>query len=122
MLSDEMIKKWSDMSIARAIDSADDMSWCPTPSCGYAFVKDGSELVCPKCNKNYCLDCRVDMHKGLTCIQFKADRVNRQDDSEVLNVIKKVIKAKQCGKCKFWVERNGGCNHMTCRCGNEFYF
>ena len=24
---------------------------------------------------------------------------------------------KQCTQCNFWVEKNEGCNHMTCRCG-----
>lgn len=29
---------------------------------------------------------------------------------------------KQCPSCKFWVEKNKGCDHMTCRCGYEFCF
>lgn len=27
---------------------------------------------------------------------------------------------QRCRKCKAYVEKNGGCNHMTCRCGHEF--
>ena len=29
---------------------------------------------------------------------------------------------KQCPSCLFWVEKNKGCDHMTCRCGYEFCF
>jgi len=57
------------ISIARAIDSTGDMCWCPTPSCGYGFVKDDSNLKCPKCLLNYCLDCKKMMHLGVTCAQ-----------------------------------------------------
>ena len=29
---------------------------------------------------------------------------------------------KQCPSCKFWVEKNKGCDHMTCRCTYQFCF
>jgi E3 ubiquitin-protein ligase RNF144 len=57
------------------------------------------------------------MHFDQTCTDYKVDKVNKADDTDVINMIKNVIKAKQCTKCKFWVEKNEGCNHMTCRCG-----
>ena len=31
-------------------------------------------------------------------------------------------KFKQCSKCMFWVEKNQGCDHMTCRCGYQFCY
>ena len=31
-------------------------------------------------------------------------------------------KFKQCAQCKFYIEKNHGCNHMTCRCGYEFCY
>jgi len=40
VLSQEMFDKWAQMSLTRAVDTMEDMSWCPTPGCGYAFVKD----------------------------------------------------------------------------------
>ena len=32
------------------------------------------------------------------------------------------VKAQRCSRCKYWVEKNDGCNHMTCRCGYEFCY
>jgi hypothetical protein len=31
---------------------------------------------------------------------------------------------KQCPNpgCRLWIEKNGGCMHMTCRCGHEFHW
>jgi hypothetical protein len=97
------------------------MSWCPTAGCGYVFVKpeDISEFMCEKCNNHYCMDCRTDMHVGKTCIEYKADVVNNThsvNDDLAEALLRDVIKAKKCPKCKFWVEKSQGCMHMTCRC------
>ena len=73
--------------ISGVIDSTDDMSWCPTANCGYAFVKEGPHHYCPLCSNSYCLDCRVEMHHGMTCTEFKVDNVNKADDSEVINIL-----------------------------------
>lgn len=129
VMDSDLYERWAQMSVTRAVDSADDMSWCPNPACGYAFVKDSNEHKCLKCLKHYCLDCRVDMHTGKTCDQFQRQYaqsqeaiIKKKEDDEVLEVLKNVIKAKQCKKCKFWVERSKGCNHMTCRCGYQFCY
>jgi len=42
-----------------------------------------------------------------------------EDDSETANWIS--ANTKECPKCLSTIEKNGGCNHMTCRkCKNEF--
>ncbi len=42
-----------------------------------------------------------------------------KDDSETSNWI--VVNTKDCPKCKSAIEKNGGCNHMTCyKCRHEF--
>jgi len=30
------------------------------------------------------------------------------------------LNTKACPKCSFPIEKNGGCIHMTCKCGHEF--
>lgn len=32
------------------------------------------------------------------------------------------VKVKRCPKCFEFIEKNGGCDHMTCRCKHEFYW
>lgn len=32
------------------------------------------------------------------------------------------VAVKKCPKCGEYIEKNGGCDHMTCRCRHEFYW
>jgi len=32
------------------------------------------------------------------------------------------VAVKKCPQCKEYIEKNGGCDHMTCRCKYEFYW
>jgi hypothetical protein len=55
-------------------------------------------LVCEKSHKNY------------TCDEWK-DKDNFKDDSM------KKLGIKRCPKCRRAIEKDGGCNHIHCRCG-----
>jgi len=68
-----------------------DISWCPTPDCGYIFIFDKetspSTFPCPVCKKIYCLNCKMSMmdgsnHKGRTCEEWKAyeDQLIREEE------------------------------------------
>lgn len=76
LLDEEHKQKLMKFSLNQAIDVADDTSWCPTPDCRYAFFWDleegeaGAEFNCPLCEKNYCMQCRVEFHKGMTCKEY----------------------------------------------------
>lgn len=99
------------------------MSWCPTPGCSNAFEFDGDirDFNCLKCSKSYCLSCKTESHAGKTCEQNKQGRQIAQEDKEFIEFAKGA-KYKQCPECRFWVEKNKGCCHMTCRCGYEFCY
>ena len=47
---------------------------------------------------------------------------NLEDDDKKFMMLVKGAKLKQCPNCKFWVEKNEGCDHMTCRCKYEFCY
>ena len=54
-------------------------------------------------------------HEGLTCAQNQAEEPEEAEDAS-LREIAKEQGWKTCPGCKNMVERNRGCNHMTCRC------
>ena len=98
-------------------------AWCPTPGCPAAFEFDDQldNYKCPACHKHYCLKCRVEYHKGMSCQEY---RINNKFDDKDKKFIEFVRghKFKQCPNCKFWVERAEGCSTMTCKCGQEFCY
>ncbi|TNV85133.1 hypothetical protein FGO68_gene4724 [Halteria grandinella] len=124
-LESKEIEKYYQYSFLQALIRQDDISWCPTANCDYAFVyvkgRDNKDFTCTKCHKNYCLDCRADFHKGISCQEYKSIKGGEKED-EAFREFAKGSKLKQCPFCKFWVEKSQGCDHMRCRCGKEFCY
>ena len=120
----QLLDKYEHFSMNNFLmNNNDEYSSCPTPGCDYMFFFNPGEnnFLCPMCNKNYCLNCKVEWHKGMTCQEYKDSRdVNKLDDKFYQFV--KGAKFKMCPKCKYWVEKNQGCNHMRCRCGADFCY
>ena len=100
-------------------------SCCPTANCQYIFLYtlgvDIPRLICPICNMDYCLNCKCLYHNWMTCNEYKISNTYSDDDNKFEEFVKGQ-KFKQCPKCRFWVEKTQGCNHMTCRCGMQFCY
>jgi hypothetical protein len=99
---------------------------CLTPDCDYMFMydpeNDNPDFYCPKCRKRYCLKCQVDYHTNSTCEKYQQwKRENGQADDKFEDYAKQQS-LKQCPKCKRWVQKSHGCDHMTCRCGTQFCY
>jgi len=75
---------------------------CRSPGCNFAIVLDGKSHV-------YCLGC------------FNAHNLSGSSDKEFLKFVNS-SNFRQCRLCNYWVEKNQGCNHMTCRCKYEFCY
>lgn len=125
ILSREMFDKYQKHTLkAYADEHGDSISWCPTANCGYMFFfekEDEERFECLECRKEYCLNCRVEWHKDMTCKEYKISSTTSEDDEKFISFVKGK-KFKQCPKCKFWVEKNEGCDHMTCKCKFEFCY
>ncbi|KAG6827963.1 hypothetical protein H0H92_009822 [Tricholoma furcatifolium] len=68
----------------------------------------------------FCFGCPVESdHRPVVCAVAKMWLKKCRDDSETANWIKS--NTKECPKCQSTIEKNGGCNHMTCKkCKHEF--
>jgi ariadne-1 len=109
------------------VDDKDNLKWCPAPECVYAIEcdirkKELSKVVptvhC-RCKHNFCFGCTLADHQPPPCSLVKKWLKKCEDDSETSNWIS--ANTKECPKCNSTIEKNGGCNHMTCRkCKHEF--
>lgn len=111
LLSEEQFEKYQKFAIKNAMELQQDISWCPNPHCDFAFFyeeKGDSIFKCPVCDLKFCLDCRVDYHRGQTCKEFQ--RSNKRDQNDIaFEEFAIGNKLKQCPFCSHWVQKSKGC-------------
>ena len=97
------------------IDNNKKTVWCPGTNCDLAFrsinFSDDFRVQCSKGHKS-CFKCQKPWHEPLDCSMLKKWLKKCQDDSETANWI--ATNTKECPKCNASIEKNGGCNHITC--------
>ncbi|KAG8829344.1 hypothetical protein FRC17_006734 [Serendipita sp. 399] len=121
-------------------------AWCTT--CG--FAKPAVERACadnglPRIREFICGDCtaerealeaRLRAEAAAIEARLREETARRQEEeaarararlqalNDQIRIVKKqeVVKITPCPKCKTYVEKIYGCNHITCRCGAHFCF
>lgn len=99
------------------------IKWCPSAGCSNAIktsLVSHGKVQCV-CGFVFCFSCGGDVHDPVNCEIMKiwSRKVDKEADTD--NWIAK--NTKECPKCNAVIEKNGGCNHMTCRvvtCRHEF--
>ena len=128
MLCPEDVQSRYDVLLTRTyVDDKDNLKWCPGADCEYAIdcavkKRDLMRIVpTVKCQNehSFCFGCTLADHQPAPCALVKKWMKKCEDDSETSNWIS--ANTKECPKCNSTIEKNGGCNHMTCRkCKHEF--
>jgi len=121
--NNEYATKFENNSFQFAVESNQEFTHCLTPNCPYVcfMSKDVSTFHCEICRKTYCVKCKTDWHKGITCEQYQEDKRKQSDDEFIL--FAKQMKYQQCPKCQRYTEKIDGCNSVTCtRCKTPFCF
>ncbi|CAD8115300.1 unnamed protein product [Paramecium primaurelia] len=67
--------------------------------------------TCITCKLQFCANGCDKVHQGMTCDQYQKKTRTKQEKGLV-----------SCPKCKIQIFKDGGCNHMTCKCKYEFCF
>lgn len=99
---------------------------CQTANCTYSFINENGLKVpfnCPECKKIYCSNCLVKHAQEMTCEEAHeyAKIINNKDQEKIANEEWLQKNTKACPQCKVSVQKNGGCNHMTCKqCNHQF--
>ncbi|KAF6749884.1 hypothetical protein DFP72DRAFT_911966 [Ephemerocybe angulata] len=89
--------------------------YCPRPKCS-AFLGPaaGPSVQCRACSISVCTKCKEVAHPGESCAESKALEKTKKLAAEQL--------WRSCPKCKAIIEKTEGCNHMVCRCTQEFCY
>ena len=98
---------------------------CPTPDCGYPMYGSKNDPMsrCPKCTKKFCFNCGTDeWHTEYECKQYRSWKSNSNEIGDFRKWAMK-NKCKTCPNCRTTIQKDGGCNHMTCtNCKHEFHW
>ncbi|KAL4259106.1 RING-type E3 ubiquitin transferase [Pleurotus pulmonarius] len=94
------------------------LKYCRTPDCNqiYRAATDDRAGVactvqCPSCFSGVCAACHEDGHEGMTCENARVSKdYNGLSEAWIRQM-------KKCPNCQAPIEKAGGCNHMSCRCG-----
>eukprot|EP01111_Echinosteliopsis_oligospora_P013764 TRINITY_DN5019_c0_g1_i1.p1 TRINITY_DN5019_c0_g1~~TRINITY_DN5019_c0_g1_i1.p1 ORF type:complete len:436 (-),score=103.57 TRINITY_DN5019_c0_g1_i1:177-1484(-) len=121
LVDDKVYTKYMAFVSKSFVEDNPNIQWCPRPKCGNAVKSDSkniSEAMC-SCGYKFCFKCNKEAHAPATCSMMREWAKKCKDDSETSNWIS--ANTKDCPKCHSSIEKNGGCNHMTCRkCKHEF--
>ncbi|XP_068656256.1 probable E3 ubiquitin-protein ligase ARI2 [Aristolochia californica] len=106
------------------IEDNNKVKWCPSvPHCGNAIRVEGrdacevTEVECA-CGFQFCFGCSSHAHSPCSCLMWELWAKKCRDESETVNWI--TVNTKPCPKCHKPVEKNGGCNLVSCICGQAF--
>ncbi|KOM57007.1 hypothetical protein LR48_Vigan11g003900 [Vigna angularis] len=94
--------------------------YCPFKDCSAMMICDEGEIVtiseCPHCNRLFCAQCKVSWHAGIDCSEFNALEHDERGREDLLVLdLAKNKSWRRCPKCRFYVEKNEGCSHISCR-------
>lgn len=101
--------------------------WCPGAGCdriacaatASAMEQEGSVANCDSCGSSFCMVCGEEPHAPSGCKELATWTEKCRNESETANWI--LANTKSCPKCSSRIEKNQGCNHITCqRCKYEF--
>lgn len=126
LVEPSLVEKYTECSFKSFVQQhADTYSCCPTRDCDYLFFYnegDSHDFKCAQCAKRYCLKCRVEYHTNATCEQYQQWSLENGQSDDLFGDLVKGQKMKQCSRCRNWIQKTLGCDHITCRCGNQFCY
>jgi ariadne-1 len=121
LLEGDDLKAYEKWFVKSYTDDNKNVRWCPFKGCDYISISNlgGFKDVNCLCGNSFCFACGNELHKPCSCEVLKKWSLKNESESE--NVTWILANTKACPGCKKLIEKNQGCNHMTCsQCKYEF--
>jgi len=127
-----VFKKFDQLLLRKTLQEERSFRWCSSPGCGSGQMVEGLNpadagwnvfLQCHHCSQRTCAHHRCIWHTERTCKQYEED-ARKSDEVALLQYLEREG-VKRCPNCGHGIEKDGGCDHMTCHrraggCGSEF--
>ncbi|UJR14475.1 hypothetical protein I4U23_001472 [Adineta vaga] len=117
----KLLERYDRFLVQHDAEQLDDFIWCSNPKCQMGQLNEGGRsmniVTCVYCKTKTCFIHRIPWHQGLTCDEYDAS-INDEHKASLqwLNQ-----NTKTCPNCPYQIEKNDGCDHMTCiKCQYEF--
>jgi len=119
----ELVPTFLNYQLRNFVELNDTSRWCPGPGCEQiAYMNAGTDTLvatCNECSTTFCIKCGSEPHAPLICSKLDTWIEKCKNESETANWL--LANTKKCPNCNTRIEKNQGCNHMTCRqCKHEF--
>lgn len=115
--------QWQRATISSFVDGCRRYCPCPNPDCaGVAILPESGSITnasCSYCNVSFCPSCGEGPHSPVSCTVLRSYQLEANRFDAAVDEIDNRI--QDCPNCGQRIQKNGGCNHMTCTaCGHEF--
>ncbi|KAL0489694.1 E3 ubiquitin-protein ligase [Acrasis kona] len=114
------VEFYDEILTLRLVESIPEFIWCLSCENGFINEDEDSETVkCPTCKEESCVEHKCLMN-GHCCKRYN-ELIMKDCDPESALIITNTT--RECPSCTWRIEKDGGCNHMTCsRCACEFCY
>jgi hypothetical protein len=81
-------------------------------------------MICTACSFATCIHHKLPWHEGETCDEFDCNdtAIERLEEAELSAKLLAKDQSKICPSCGQGVTKQEGCDHLTCRCGENWCF
>ncbi|KAF2205923.1 hypothetical protein GQ43DRAFT_361380 [Delitschia confertaspora ATCC 74209] len=127
----EVYEKFDHLSAISALNSDPNFRWCSARNCqsGQIHISgvEGNIFTCVSCGHRVCVIHNNIWHEDETCEEYdyrtsgKKERDQNRQEAASAKKIKELTKKCPGKRCGWGIEKNEGCDHMTCsKCHHEF--
>lgn len=116
-----LLARYESFLVMNFITTTQFCKYCPGKNCGRVAIGSSISTVKCDCGISFCFNCGQEAHDPCSCEQLRQWTIKSNDESE--NLIWIMANTQRCPnpKCDNPIEKNQGCNHMTCsQCRHEF--
>lgn len=127
-------ERFCDLKVRSMLQNEQTWVWCQAPGCGSGQMHIGGGdfpiVTCQQCSARTCFPHGTVWHEGRTCAEFDEDLkktergrvwIEAKQSETWIRGNTKICPGKGCSRP---IQKNDGCDHMTCRrpagCGHEF--